>query len=95
MKKHILSIFLSFGTFLHSWEENAFPYASLNVGTVTPNAIPAIGLGIGYRHIFGLSALDINGNVLYPFDKETKPFGCPMVQGAYLIYFEKWNGPYL
>ena len=94
MKNYIFAVLVAFGVSLHSSQENSFPYASVGIGTVTPDPIPAIGLGVGYRHIFGLSALDANGGVLYPFDKRTGPIGCPIVQAAYLIYLERWSVPY-
>lgn len=67
--------------------KNSFFYTNLG-GYYAARDVKGIDIGLGYRHIFGVSAIDLNvgGTMIDPI--------VPFIQASYLAYPMKWSGPY-
>ncbi|MGD2168682.1 MAG: hypothetical protein PVI40_00375 [Chlamydiota bacterium] len=76
-------------------QKNSFFYSNVG-GYYAGEDINGLDIGLGYRRIYKVSALDINiGTTLVGLNEGNIEGIIPFFQGAYLAYPLKWNGPYL
>ncbi|PIS01353.1 MAG: hypothetical protein COT84_02900 [Chlamydiae bacterium CG10_big_fil_rev_8_21_14_0_10_35_9] len=76
-------------------QKNSFFYSNVG-GYYAGEDINGVDIGLGYRRIYKVSALDINiGTTLVGINEGNIEGIIPFFQGAYLAYPLKWNGPYL
>ncbi len=69
-------------------QKNWFFYSSCGGYYAGPD-VKGGDIGVGYRNVYGTTAVDINvgGTLIDPL--------VPFAQGSFLIYPMKWSGPYL